>query len=198
MDQLPNNQKKTFSWVLSVVILLLLIVLIVLLVNKKNEIANSPDNNTQIADISSQTTEPLTAAYFKLVPGSNQNKVGDNIELLIEADSDAKVISGFDLLLAYDKSSFDFIKIESLDKNYKVFNYKASTHLSITGSRDLSSKTQSALKKSSLIKATFKAKSIGNYQFALKPKIDKEVTIMVDTNTKKIVPGVNEITVQVK
>ncbi len=197
MDQLPE-QKKTFSWVLSIIILLLLVVLIVLLANKKNNTASNQNTTTQIADSSPQITKTLIQGYFKLISELKPNKVGDNLELLIEADSNDKVISGFDLLLVYDKSAFDFIKIESLDKAYQVFNYKAPTHLSITGSRDLSSKTQIALKKTNLMKLTFKTKLAGNYQFALKSNIGKEVTVMVDTNTNKILPEVNEITVQIK
>jgi len=198
MDQLPS-QKNNFSLILSVIILGLLIVLVLLLVNKKNSFIDQKNivNNTQV-EISPQPTEILTNAYFKLISSQTSAKLGGNLELLIEADSDNKVISGFDLLLNYDKTAFDFVKVDTLDKDYKVFNYKAPTHLSITGSRDLSSKIQAPLVKINLIKLTFKAKSAGNYKFALKSKIGKEVTTMIDTNTKKITPSVNEIEFQVK
>ena len=198
MDQLPQS-KKNFSLILTVIIFGLLIVLVLLLINKKNSSPSEENSTINIqAEISPQPTEVLSASYFNLLSNKTPVKSGSNFELIVEADSDSKIITGFDLLFVYDKTAFDFIKIESLDKDYKVFNYKAPTHLSITGTRDLSAKVQMPFAKVNLIKFTFKAKSTGSYKFALKPNMGKEVTTMIDLNTKKITPIVNEIEVQVK
>jgi hypothetical protein len=206
---METNTKPILTKGRLIVFLILFLVFILLFFLIKDQSSNKndqegldqPSNSRQEKGVLTSVfpTQVASHSYFKLLPPSYPVQAGSTFELLVEADSDTKIISGFDVLLEFDKSAFDFVKIASLNKDYRVFSYQAPiTHLSITGTRDLASKNEMPLNKTNLLTIAFKAKKTGNYRFVLKPAIGNEVSQMIDNHTNKIIPQVNEISVTIK
>ena len=195
MEEISGKYKRKFPLAVSFLILGILVIFALLLVRREKQ---SPQGEQQTVNQSINVTQATTAAYFKIMAANSSVKSGDKIELTVQADSDKQLITGFDLLVGYDQERVEFVSLESLDKNYQFFNFKSVGHLSVTASKNLMNKTDTALVAASILKLVFKAKTTGETTFSLMPKIGKEITTMVNNQSQKITPSVNDVQVYIE
>jgi len=113
------------------------------------------------------------------------------------ADSNEKNISGYDLALSYDPLAFDFIKATSSLVDFKIYSYKKNNYLSILGAKTLQSKTQSVFAKTKIVSLIFKPTKKGEFNFVLKPIINKDKTDLVTEKTEILNPQLNELRIKV-
>lgn len=137
-----------------------------------------------------------TRGYFKLQTPTNPIK-GNPLTIQVLADSDKEDISGFDLLVSYDQTAFNYVSAVSVDSDFKAYAVKRDTHISITSVKSLQSKNPTIFQATPALSITFIPLKSGTFTFTLAPQIDKETSGMVNTQTKKIIPSLNTVIVTV-
>ncbi|KKQ24984.1 MAG: hypothetical protein US40_C0004G0022 [Candidatus Roizmanbacteria bacterium GW2011_GWC2_37_13] len=128
---------------------------------------------------------------------TNSYKVGDQVIFYLTAETGEKNIVGYDTVLYFDPLAFDFVKAESLQTDYRIYDYKRDNYLTLTALKDLQSPA-SPLNQARLVRLVFQAKQKGRYNFSLLPEYDKVKTDFVTENTEVLSPALNELTVEVK
>lgn len=131
-----------------------------------------------------------TATWMKMskVGTMSSYSVGQDIELIVHADSDINPIAGYDLLFLYDPASLSVVKVSSADETFDVFTFNNSNYASVTGTKKLSINSQSPLTNSKLLSITVRAKKAGMTSVSIAPKLGPERTKMVDNQAQIIVP----------
>ena len=129
-------------------------------------------------------------------PGKIYTK-SDTITLYIDVFSGGQDITGYDALLAFDRTFFDLVEVTSALPNFQIFQFDNKTHLSITGIKDVNDRSQSIFENTHLLKLTLKPKKKGTSKVGIVVAAGREVTQLVDVNVLVIKPqpGSEQITV---
>lgn len=162
----------------------------------KPEKKQAAKTNTQVnkgvvkkpATIGSMKLEATTPSVLKTQP----------VTLTLIADSSKYIVSGYDALVAYDTEAFDFVKGASLIKDFSIYTFKRSGHVTVTAVKALQSNTPSVFANTPVMELTFQPKKTGSYVFSIKKMIGAENTSFVSTKSKKLSPLVNTVSIIVE
>lgn len=156
------------------------------------------NNNGQAVSTSIAVPTPIpTRGLINLKNGSAVNKINNPLKLSLMADSDGENVTAFDVVISYDPASFDFVKADSNNLDFKVYQYKKDNRLTLTVVKTSLSNDPSIFQGEEIINLAFKAKTKGVHTFKVLTSFEKETTKFVNEKTEVINPGVNEITVNV-
>ncbi len=164
---------------------------------KKEKIEVQKNNNLLISPINSPT-DLQKGAYLKLKSDSNRLKVNQSLNMQIIADSADEEIVGFDILLTYDRSAFDFVKAVSLLSDFKVYSYKKENYLILTAIKSPQSNAPSVFKEMPVLTLSFTPKTSGQFDFILKEKIGKETTGLMNNKTERIFPVLSDLKIEIE
>ncbi|MDO8610503.1 MAG: cohesin domain-containing protein [bacterium] len=203
-NQTPVNTAPESSSKMKIVGVFILVVfgfigLILFMMNNKNKTGISETGvNTQIQATATPTSMP-ERGFFKLSTTSSGVTVGKPFMIQISGNSDSEDISGYDILVSYDTTAFNFVSsVSNITDFNKIYPFKQADHLTFTATKSLQSKEPVILTDTKVATLTFTPIKAGSYVFEIKSRIGKETTSMVNTQTKKINPALNSITINVQ
>lgn len=142
-------------------------------------------------------TSMSTKGFINLKNNSVDNKVSNPLNLKLTIDSNGENVTAFDTVISYDQVSFDFIKADSIDPNFKVYSYKKDNHLTLTVVKTGLSTDKSIFKNEEIIKLVFQPKAKGSFTFTILSSFEKETTKLVNEKTEVIYPGTNEVKITI-
>lgn len=122
---------------------------------------------------------------------------GKELKIDLVADSNAKNVVGYDLVLSYDLSSFDFVKATSDLPNFKIYSYKKDNYLSFLATKNLQGQTSAVFTQTKIASLSFKPMKAGKYRFSLKPLMGKDKTDLVTDKTEVLNPKLNQLEIEV-
>ncbi|MDO8640380.1 MAG: cohesin domain-containing protein [Nitrosarchaeum sp.] len=203
-NQTPVNTAPESSSKMKMVGILILvvfgfIVLILLMMNNKNKTGISETGvNTQIQATATPTSMP-ERGFFNLTTTTTSATVGKPILISITGNSDNEDMTGYDILVKYDTSAFNFVSaVSNITDFNKIYPFKQTDHVTLTATKSLQSKLPIIFTDSKITTLTFTPIKAGSYVFEIKSRIGKETTSMVNAQTKKINPALNSITINVQ
>lgn len=128
---------------------------------------------------------------------AEQVSVGTVINVDIYANSNLKNVVGYDFVLKYDPLTFDYMKIEPILPDFRIYHYKKDNYLTFTSTRDLQS-SPAPFNDVKIASIFFEAKKAGNSSFSLEPSYDKSKTDFITDSTEVLIPALNEFSIDVK
>lgn len=194
-----NNKNKIFLYLLVVFFAVFVGSGIFLLMNNKKTTNNEQAISTstvQQKNIVTPTFTP-TKGFINLKNNSTLNSVKNPVDLSLMIDSDGENITALDTVISYDPISFDFVKADSIDSNFKVYSYKKDNRLTLTIVKINQNNLSSVFKGEAMVNLIFQPKVKGNFTFTILPSFDKEATKFVNSETEIIHPSLNEIKITV-
>lgn len=154
------------------------------------------NNKKNTTDEQAVSTE-MSKSYINLKNDLASNLLSSPVNLTIVANSNSENITAFDILVSYDQLSFDFIKAESLDPNFKLYSHKNDNSITLTVVKTGSGTTPSVFNNAEIINLVFRAKKTGQFTFKVIPSAGEEATKFVNNKTEVIYPSLNEIKITV-
>ncbi len=157
------------------------------------------DNTTIVVPTGNDQNIDRTKSWVDIVPEnpSKNYTTSENVVLYVDVSSGGSDMTGYDVLLTFDRAYFDFVDVSSALPNFQKFQFDNKTHISVTGIKDPDDKSQSILDNTHLLKLTLKPKQKGTSKVSIVEAAGKEVTQIVDVNVQVIKPqlGSEELTV---
>lgn len=193
-----NNNRKIFTYLL--VVFFAVFVgsgLFLVINNKKSATTEQAASTSSMQKIAVIPTVEMSNGYINLKNYLTSNKLSSPVSLNLVASSNGENITAFDTLISYDPLSFDFVKAESLDSNFKVYSYKYNNSLTLTVAKTGSSTIPSVFSDTKIVNLVFQPKKTGQFTFKVVPSVGKETTKFVNDQTKVIYPSLNEVKVTI-
>jgi len=134
---------------------------------------------------------------LKAKENARSYSVGQPIDISVIADSQDQDIVAFDMLMTYDKESFDEPIVKTPLSGFSAFPFNKDTHLSVTAVQAPGFKERSIFKNTEILTLTFTPKKIGKYEVTIIPKTLDETTKLVTIENKVIFPKTSVITLEV-
>lgn len=153
------------------VFLLLLVLLTIFLFfsfkNKNQKLTRENKNSVKVQQKNQQNGGKI---WLEI---KEKSRIGQKSTLVIFADSKGELITGFDLILNYDKNFFKIDKVVSLINEYQIFEIVKEEFIKITGIKKIENKTLTIFKDTPLV------------EIDLIPLRQGETNITFDYNPKK-------------
>lgn len=185
--------KTIFVYLLAIFLAVFVGTGIFLVLNNNNSASKKGETTMTSIPTSVPTQGSLS---LKLAGGATVTKDSE-VQIDLFADSNEKNIVGYDLVLSYDPSSFDFVKATSNLADFKIYTYKKDGYLSFLATRSLQSQTSSIFTQTKIASLVFKPIKAGKFTFSLKPLMGKDKTDLVTDKTEVINPKLNDLEVKV-
>lgn len=194
----PLNTKSIYIAII-ITVLIIFIVIIGLLYNNQSKQKNKESAQTEkpLEKTMIIPTKVVSIGNLTLITYLPSVKTNENLILSIVGDSAGQTVSGYDVLVSYDKDAFDFIEGKSKDDDFSIFTFKRDSHITITAVKALQNITETKFSQTPILTLTFQPKKAGNYSFSIEPQIGKETTTMVTDKTEKLNPEGSTISVNV-
>ena len=170
---------------------------IFLLMNSKRTVADKNEAIPVVVTTPTPTPVRVTRGLINLKNNTPVNKLNNPVDLNLMADSNGENVTAFDSVISYDPTSFDFIRADSIDPNFKVYSYKKDKLLILTVIKTGQNNVKTIFKGEALVKLAFQPKVKGNFTFSVMSSSGKETTKFVNEKTEIIDPSVNEIKVAI-
>ncbi|MBI5122670.1 hypothetical protein HZA75_02305 [Candidatus Roizmanbacteria bacterium] len=138
-----------------------------------------------------------TKGFINLENNSAVNQVNNPVDLNLLVDSNGENVTAFDTVISYDPVSFDFVKVDSFNPNFKVYSYKRNNRLTLTVVKTGQNNIETIFNGKTVAKLVFQPKTKGNFTFAVLSSYGQETTKFVNEKTEIIYPGTNELKVTV-
>lgn len=124
--------------------------------------------------------------------------VNENITLKVKGSSNGRDITGFDILVMFDKSVFDVVSTASLADGFTIFANNSRDHLTVTGIKDIGKQEDTVFNGNDLIQVVLKPKTSGTFKVEILENSGKEKTQLVDRDVNAYTPKLSEYTVTVQ
>lgn len=181
--------------ILGVLVVFVIIIMFFVSASKPEKKQSATTNNKitkavvkKLVSVGSMKLEVSTPSVLKTQP----------VTLTLIADSNNYTVSGYDALVTYDTTAFDFVKGTSKIKDFSAYTFKRTGHVTVTAVKALQSNTPTTFVNVPVIELTFQPKKAGSFVFSVKKSIGVENTAIVTTASKKMSPLVNSVTVVVE
>jgi len=188
--------KKYFVIALLVLLVAVLIGRLLFFGNKKRpNLSQQVVPTEQTIPTATNSTKQGSLDFFISSPSLMVNQP---VEIKINGSLAGRKITGFDLLLGYDDSNFDFIKATSLLDDFRIFSFKKNGMIRITAVKSLSATAPTVLENTPLVSISFLPKNRGDFQMEIVEKKDIFETFFTDLGQEKIYPRVNKTGISVR
>lgn len=118
------------------------------------------------------------------------------VTVQVQASSQGRQVVGYDVVVTYDKTGFNFVKAASLMDDFKIYSYDRPTYVSLSAIKSLQDSKVTTWNNQSLVELTFQPKKAGTYTFSLTP-IGKEASKLVDEKAQAIYPSTGQLQLEV-
>jgi len=119
--------------------------------------------------------------------------------ILVHSDSNNEAVTGFDIVLKYDKNFWQFIKLNSSVENYQIFQRINGDEIRITGIKKPESKVLTIFKDTPLIKINFLPlkKGPATFNIVFSPKLTNESNL-INEESQDILQKVTNLQVNIE
>jgi len=145
--------------------------------------------------VPSVTPRPILGSMTISSTSSRFSK-GSPVTLQIQASSQGRQVVGYDAVVTYDKTAFDFVKAMSLMNDFKVYSYDRPTYVSLSAIKSLQDNKVITWSNQSLVELTFQPKKTGTFIFSLNP-VGKEASKLVDEKAQVIYPSTGKLELEI-
>lgn len=152
--------------------------------------------NRVTSTVPSVTPRPVIGAMMISSSGGVRFSKSSPVTVQVQASSQGRQIVGYDVVVTYDKTAFDFVKAVSLMDNFKVYSYDRPTYVSLSAIKSLQDNKPDTWNNQALSELTFQPKKTGTYTFSLSP-VGKEASKLVDEKTQAIYPSTGQLQLEV-
>jgi hypothetical protein len=169
------------------------------MVNKPKVIQNKTVSTSNVSGKSEVSFFQQKKGEVSLIVKNKTDRftIGQPMSLIISGNSNGKNITGFDFIIAYDKTAFSFNKAVSLSSDFDLKVFQIGDGLIVTGNKKLQVNRPTILSNNHLIELVFVPKKAGQFDFSILSSSGKEKTQMVDVNSQIFYPRVNSLKVDV-
>lgn len=123
--------------------------------------------------------------------------VGEPVEVALEANSKGADVNGYDLLIPYDKTSFEITNVVSLKDSFEVYPKDREDYYSVTGIKLLNETDPTPFENEPIIQFEIVPKQAGELYIDVMAERGKETTKFVDANVQLIKPQIKPIKITV-
>ncbi len=136
---------------------------------------------------------------FTIVFGSGASRVpvGRQVSFLVSVNSAEFDIVAYDVLFGYDGTGLSYVGATSSIADFRILPRDAKGYATVTGYKEISSKTQSIFGGDQLFAITFAARKKGKYKVRILPKQGLETTKLIDINKSVVRPKSASIEVEI-
>jgi len=143
-------------------------------------------------------TVPASEGRLVLKTNESEFSLNQPVTVNLLADSNKKNIVGYDLVIFYDKTGFDFISASSLLPDFQLYSYKKDSYVTFTAIQQAASTVKRVFKETPVASFTFQPKKAGSFIISLRNSYGKEKTDLVTDLTETIYPSLADLTLTVK
>ena len=133
------QEVKGRSPVIAIIALVLLIGLgtFAFFTTKQNK-TSSPIRPTRVTStVPSVTPRPVIGAMTISSSGGVRFSKSSPVTVQVQASSQGRQVVGYDVVVTYDKTGFDFVKASSLMDDFKIYSYDRPTYVSLSAIKSL-------------------------------------------------------------
>ena len=189
--------EKKGSPVMVIVAIFLVVIsgIVIYISTQKN--TSAPIKPTRVTStVPTVTPRPVLGSMTISSSGGTRFSNSSPITVQIQASSEGRQIVGYDVVVTYDKTGFDFVKATSLIDDFKIYSYDRPTYVSLSAIKSLQDDKSTSWNNQSLSEITFQPKKIGTYTFSLAP-VGKEACKLVDEKAQAIYPSTGQLQLEV-
>lgn len=193
----PQDSKNMYVAII-IGVLLLFVVFIGMIFMKGSSTGGAVQ--TQNANNQQETVKPQINVKGSMTLQSSVMSIptGQPVILTLIADSANEVVSGYDTLITYDPTAFEFSKGKSNLKDFSLYTFNRSSHITITAIKALQSTESTVFTESPVATLTFTPKKSGKFSFSIKQQIGKETTSFVTTQSMRYSPAESSLSISVQ
>ena len=159
------QEVKGRSPVIAIIALVLLIGLgtFAFFTTKQNK-TSSPIRPTRVTStVPSVTPRPVIGAMTISSSGGVRFSKSSPVTVQVQASSQGRQVVGYDVVVTYDKTGFDFVKASSLMDDFKIYSYDRPTYVSLSAIKSLQDNKVTTWENQSLMELTFQPKKLGPF-----------------------------------
>mgnify|MGYP001601606441 CR=1 FL=1 len=190
----PSSQRSPLFAIIALILLVILGVFVYFSTQKKTSAPIRPTRTT--STIPTVTPRPVIGAMTISSSGGVRFSKSSPITLQVQASSQGRQVVGYDVVVTYDKTGFDFVKATSLMDDFKIYSYYRPTYVSLSAIKSLQDIKVATWDNQSLMELTFQPKKVGSYSFSLAP-VGKETSKLVDEKAQAIYPSTGQLQLEV-
>ena len=135
------------------------------------------------------------------VTGEESYPIGGNVVVNLSANSNGENIVGYDVVLYYDPTAFEFVSSESKLGDFTIYPNDRGKYLFLPSVKSVGNQEAtilgSATSETAIATLSFKPKKIGKYNFSLRQSAGKEQTDLVTDQTEVLSPALADLAVEV-
>lgn len=135
------------------------------------------------------------------INGEETYPIADNVSITVSANSNGENIVGYDVVLFYDHSAFEFVEAASSLADFTIYPKDYGNYLFLTSVKSVGNQSMTILgtgmSETTIANLTFKPKKIGRYNFSLRQSAEKEKTNLVTDQTEVLTPALADLAVEV-
>lgn len=164
--------------------------------SQQNKIS-APIRPTRVTStVPTVTPRPVIGSMTISSSGGTRFSKSSPITVQVQASSQGRQVVGYDVVVTYDKTGFDFVKASSLMDDFKIYSYDRPTYVSLSAIKSLQDNKVTTWENQSLMELTFQPKKVGTFSFSLAP-VGKEACKLVDEKTQAIYPKTDELGLEI-
>ncbi|NTU46950.1 hypothetical protein HGA88_04975 [Candidatus Roizmanbacteria bacterium] len=141
---------------------------------------------------------PLAKAQLKVANSDQKLTVGIPIRVEIVGSSLNHAVTGYDVIVSYDKKTLTLVSAQSLLPSFNLFKIEKETGVTLTGVLSLAEKKGEILSATPFIALNFVPKTYGAKTISVMPSLNKSKTQFIDQDNNSFLPLGNEITISVQ
>lgn len=204
-----NHARHFFRMIIVTIFVVLIGTIVYATVKKK--FTSSKTNNSSSQNNSPASAIENEAVITPLVFNPNKPWLSFTIEnskvpvmanqtssFIVKGFSEGKNIEGYDILFNLNPSIYEIVSIESVHKGFQIYQFRKTSHVTVTGVKQLSLTTPTVLAETPLLRITIKPKTKGSIIISFIDSVKKEQTKFVDEQVNVINPQLQSLTVEIK
>jgi len=189
-------EKKRSPAMVIIALILVVILGIFIYISTQKKTPTSIRPNRVTSTIPTVTPRPIVGSMTISSSGGIRFSKNSAVTLQIKASSEGRQVVGYDVVVTYDKTAFDFVKATSLMDDFKVYSYDRPTYVSLSAIKSLQDNNVTTWNNQSLSELTFQPKKTGTYIFSL-TSVGKETSKLVDEKAETIYPSTGQLQLEV-
>jgi hypothetical protein len=206
VNQTEEHKKKPFPkafLILGVVVIVLIFGVVWLLNNRGGGISTAQNRGEAagaggMADRGPIPTVDPSSSYLTFATAETVVPVNQEIKLMIKANSQGVDVSGYDLLIPYDKNMFKIKGAVSKQEAFQIYQFDRGDYYSITGIKLLNVTDPTPFADSDIIELTIVPKQKGALYIEVISEKGKETSKFVDSEVKVIKPQFQPIKLEIQ
>lgn len=195
MDEQTVAQKNNTVYILIAAVVVLVIGVIMATLAAEKGPAKTGSNQ----DVPSYSPTPSVIGTMNLTTTGGVTRVPQTTPVILNvtADSAGQQVVGFDVVVSYDPTQFDYVGVKSLVTGFTAQATAANGVVAVTGIKPLTTTEPTAFAGEEVVALTFRPKAPGTARFAVELSRGRATTKFVNESTQILTPATSALSVEV-